>query len=181
MNTRRHQRSLANRAQAQLPLSWPSSPPGEIAPKKGKHMKHTRIHPALLAMNAAMLLMAMVTPIAHAASLSLTGEQEVPAVITSGNGSGELTVTRDGTISGSINTHGVTGTMAHIHQGAKGINGPVVITLVKGNGGMWTVPPTSRLTADLLASYRAGGLYVNVHSEAHPGGEIRTQLMPDLH
>jgi hypothetical protein len=145
------------------------------------HMTHTPIHHVQRALCASIVMWCMVTPNANAASLSLTGEQEVPAVITSGNGTGELTVAKDGTISGSLTTHGVIGTMAHIHQGAKGVNGPVVITLVKGDGGVWTVPPASRLTADLLASYRAGGLYVNVHSEANPGGEIRTQLMPDSH
>ncbi len=144
-------------------------------------MKHTQIHRTRQILSAAMLLLGMASHVAHAATLNLTGEQEVPPVITSSNGTGEMKVAMDGTITGSVTTHGVTGTMAHIHQGAKGVNGPVVITLVKGDGGVWTVPPTTKLTADLLARYRAGGLYVNVHSEANPGGEIRTQLMPDSH
>ena len=122
------------------------------------------------------LLIAMTAHAASAASLTLTGEQEVPPVITSGNGSGELLVSADGIVSGSINTHGVVGTMAHIHQGAKGINGPVIMTLTRGEGNTWTVPPLSKLTPYQLMTYREGGLYVNVHSQANKGGEIRAQL-----
>ncbi len=140
-------------------------------------MTHTPHHSLRHAMGAFLLLTGMGS--VHAASLSLTGEQEVPPVITSGNGTGELKVASDGSISGSIATHGVQGTMAHIHQGAKGANGPVIITLLRGEGDVWAVPPLSKLTADLLARYRAGGLYVNVHSDANPGGEIRTQLVPE--
>jgi len=122
------------------------------------------------------VLMGVAAQTASAASLTLTGEQEVPPVITSGNATGELNVAADGSISGSIATHGVTGTMAHIHKGAIGTNGPVIISLTRGEGGVWLVPPASRLTTDQLASYRAGELYVNVHTDANKSGEIRTQL-----
>jgi CHRD domain len=111
-----------------------------------------------------------------AAALKLTGEQEVPPVITSGNGTGEFTVAADGAISGNIATHGVQGTTAHIHAGAIGVNGPVIITLTRGDGGVWKVPPGARLTTEQLALYRSGGLYVNVHTDGHKGGEIRAQL-----
>ena len=122
------------------------------------------------------LLLGITARAADAASLTLTGEQEVPPVITSGNGSGELLVSMDGNVSGSIATHGVVGTMAQIHQGAKGINGPVIITLTRGEANVWTVPPLTRLTPYQLMTYRDGGLYVNVHTDANKDGEIRAQL-----
>lgn len=137
---------------------------------------HTPNCATRLALGLLTALLVMAGQSAGAASLRLTGEQEVPPVITSGNGTGEFTVAQDGTISGSITTHGVPGTMAHIHQGAIGTNGPVIITLNRGEGGVWTVPPGSKLTAEQLSLYRTGALYVNVHTDANKGGEIRTQL-----
>lgn len=141
------------------------------------HHLHTRPHflqRTLLACLVAGLCLSAQPVLA--ASLSLTGEQEVPPVTTSANGTGEFTVAADGAISGSIATHGAQGTMAHIHTGARGANGPVIITLTRGDGGVWKVPPGAKLTADQLSLFRSGGLYVNVHTEANKGGEIRAQL-----
>jgi len=40
------------------------------------------------------------------------------------------------------------------------------------------VPDGSKLTPDQMKEFKAGDLYVNVHSDAHPAGEIRGQLKP---
>lgn len=141
-------------------------------------MKTSRHHTVRHVINAVVMLTSMAWQSASAATLTLTGEQEVPPVITSGRGTGEFTVAADGTISGSITTKGVPGTKAHIHQGSVGVNGPVIITLIQGEGGVWQVPPATRLTAEQMALYRAGGLYVNVHTETNKNGEVRAQLVP---
>jgi CHRD domain-containing protein len=116
-------------------------------------------------------------PGSGAMKVSLTGAQEVPAVGTSAKGSGSFRVAEDGTITGSVKTEGVQGTMAHIHRGAKGQNGPVIIPLTK-NGDTYSVPEGKKLTDAQIADLKAGNLYVNVHSNAHKGGEIRAQLQP---
>ena len=81
-------------------------------------------------------------------------------------------------MSGSVTTTGMTGIMAHIHVAAPGVNGPVIIPLAKTADNVWSVPPGAKLTPEQMAAYQAGNLYVNVHTEAHKGGEIRAQLSP---
>ena len=116
-------------------------------------------------------------PGSGASSVKLTGAEEVPPASVSGSGSGTIRVNSDGTVSGSVTTSGVQGTMAHIHQGAKGQNGPVIIPLTK-NGDTYNVPAGAKLTDAQMKAYKEGGLYVNVHTAAHKGGEVRGQLTP---
>jgi hypothetical protein len=116
--------------------------------------------------------------LAAAAELKLSGDNEVPPVKTMASGSGAITVANDGAVSGSVKTTGVEGTMAHIHVGAAGSNGPVIIPLTKSADGAWSVPAGAKLSDEQVKSYKAGALYVNVHSDANKGGEIRAQLVP---
>jgi hypothetical protein len=116
------------------------------------------------------------TALADEIKINLRGDQEVPPVSTMAAGSGVLTIGKDMSVGGKIATTGVAGTMAHIHVGKAGSNGPVAVTLTKSGESDWTVPPGARLTESQYQAYRAGELYVNVHSEAHKGGEIRGQL-----
>ena len=110
--------------------------------------------------------------------VNLVGSEETPAVKTSAQGSGSIIVNKDRTVSGMVMTTGLAGTMAHIHLGAEGKKGPPIITLVKSGDGSWAVPSGSILTEDQYASYKAGNLYVNVHSVENKDGEIRGQLKP---
>jgi hypothetical protein len=110
--------------------------------------------------------------------LKLTGAEESPPVTTSASGIGTITIAADNSVSGTIKTTGIDGTMAHIHVGAPGQSGPPIITLNKGADGAWSVPPGSKLTDEQYASFKAGNLYVNVHSAEHKPGEIRAQLKP---
>jgi hypothetical protein len=110
--------------------------------------------------------------------LNLTGAEETPPVTTSASGTGTITIAADKSVTGTVKTAGIEGTVAHIHVGAPGQSGPPIITLTKGADGQWSVPAGSRLTEDQYASFKAGNLYVNVHSAEHKAGEIRGQMKP---
>lgn len=107
----------------------------------------------------------------------LSGDQEVPPVATAAKGSGTISVKDDMGVAGSFETTGMDGIMGHIHHGAAGKNGQPIITLSK-SGNMWTVPAGSRLTGEQYRAFKAGELYVNIHSATHKGGEVRGQIKP---
>jgi len=56
--------------------------------------------------------------------LSLTGAEETPPVTTSASGTGTITIAADKSVSGTVKTAGIEGTVAHIHVGAPGQSGP---------------------------------------------------------
>jgi len=111
-------------------------------------------------------------------AVKLSGDQEVPAVSTTATGTGTIVIKPDKSVSGVIKTKGIAGTMAHVHLGEPGKNGPPIITFDKTADDTWSVPKGAMLTDDQYDSFKKGNLYVNVHSDAHKGGEIRTQLKP---
>ena len=115
--------------------------------------------------------------------VTLTGDQEVPPVKTAGRGTGTFVIAADKSISGSITTTGVDGSVAHIHDSTTGQmcgakNGPVIVPLTKGPNDTWSVAPGAKLTDAQYASYQAGNLYVNVHTATNKGGEICAKLVP---
>jgi hypothetical protein len=110
-------------------------------------------------------------------NVTLSGGEEVPPVSTAARGSGSFTIGDDGAVSGSVTTTGVQGTMAHIHMAAKGQNGGVIVPLTK-SGDTYTAPAGAKLNEAQMAAFKAGNLYVNVHSAANKGGEVRGQLNP---
>jgi hypothetical protein len=116
-------------------------------------------------------------PGSGAVSVKLTGAEEVPPVKTSATGSGSFRLAEDGTLTGSVTTKDVAGTAAHIHLGAKGKNGPVIVPLAK-NGDTYSVPAGRKLTEAQVKAFKQGELYVNVHSARHKGGEVRAQIVP---
>lgn len=108
---------------------------------------------------------------------SLEGGQEVPANATTAKGTATFSVNpTTKVLTGSVTTSGLDGTASHIHDGARGVAGPVVIPLQGGTGGVWTVPANTVLTDAQYASLQANNYYVNVHSSAFPGGEVRGQI-----
>jgi hypothetical protein len=109
--------------------------------------------------------------------VSLTGAQENPPVTTAAVGNGFIMVDEStGAVSGTITTFGVTGTVAHIHEGAVGVNAPPIVELTQVQPGSWVVPDGAALTPAQVQSFKSGNLYVNVHSAANPNGEIRAQI-----
>ncbi|HTZ68346.1 MAG TPA: CHRD domain-containing protein [Roseiarcus sp.] len=124
---------------------------------------------------------------ANAASQSfkvpLTGAQSVPPVETSGAGTANLTydpTTR--VVSWDISYSGLSSpvTMAHFHGPAKeGKNAPVLIWLTtKGTPPTNPIKGSATLTPEQAEQFSAGEWYVNVHTESHPAGEIRGQVIP---
>jgi CHRD domain len=134
--------------------------------------------PRICALVAAVFIVNSGSVFAKDVKVSLTGSEETPPVTTSASANGTISIKADKTVSGSIKTSGIDGTMAHIHVGAPGASGPPIITLEKTADGVWSIPAGANLTDEQYASFKAGNLYVNVHSAEHKPGEIRAQLKP---
>ena len=122
-----------------------------------------RIRSLVLA-SAATLFIALGWTIGMAASaqglkVNLSGDQQVPPLSTSASGNGTITVSPDKSVSGSITVSGMDATAAHIHEGAAGKTGPVIIPLSKGSDDTWSVPAGAKLTDAQYKSYLAGDLY----------------------
>jgi len=109
---------------------------------------------------------------------SLGAAQEVPAqVVKDTKAHGTFKGTLNGTtLTWTLTFAGLTGpaTAAHIHMGAKGASGNVVVPLcapckspAKG---------TAKVTGSLKSAFAKHDLYVNVHTAKNPNGEIRGQL-----
>jgi len=113
-----------------------------------------------------------------AVNVTLSGAEEVPPVTTSAHGSGSFTVGEDKSVSGSITVMGLSPFAAHIHTGARGTNGPVAVGLEKRGDAGWAVPAGAKFTDAQYEAFKAGNTYVNVHTPANKGGEIRGQLRP---
>lgn len=110
----------------------------------------------------------------HAA---LDGAQEVPAVSTSAIGLGTFAVSKSGEeMLVEVVVDGLSGpiTGAHLHNAPAGSNGGVVIDLTPGisdNRISINVDPST-----ILGALDSNAIYINIHTAANPGGEIRGQL-----
>lgn len=118
---------------------------------------------------------------------ALDGAQEVPPVATTASGTGVVVFSADdATIWYRVDYSGLSGApaAAHIHLGAVGANGgvlfPLSATATPMLGALTSADftPTGSVTdyAGAVAAIKSGGTYINVHTSANPGGEIRGQL-----
>ncbi|GAB3824563.1 CHRD domain-containing protein [Hymenobacter jeollabukensis] len=110
---------------------------------------------------------------------ALTGDQEVPAVTTSGTGLGTFNLSQDQTkLKFKVVVSGLSSaiTNSHFHTGAIGVSGPVIVgteSFRTGNVIEGEITPT----AAFLTALAAGQIYFNVHTANNPGGEIRGQVL----
>jgi hypothetical protein len=112
----------------------------------------------------------------------LSPAEEVPGPgVKDGVGAALVSIAGPKICSDLKSTMGEKPTKAHIHQGAKGAAGPVVVDLVPeftpGEAGYQSktcVDSTDDLTAQLISN--PSGFYVNIHSDGHPDGAMRGQL-----
>jgi hypothetical protein len=112
--------------------------------------------------------------------VSMDGAQEVPPVVNNAYGVGVFNLSKDlSKIRFNVVTQGLSGSItgAHLHYGAAGAAGPVAVdftTNVNGNIISGTISAPSQ---DLIDSMMLSKVYLNVHTAANPGGEIRGQLL----
>ena len=119
---------------------------------------------------------------AAALRAALTGTEEVPGPgANPGVGAALVEVSATRVCSQLNATMGEKPTKAHIHQGAKGASGPVVVDLkpsfTPGESAFTSkgcVDAPAEVTAAIIAD--PGGHYLNIHSDAHPDGAVRGQL-----
>ncbi len=112
-------------------------------------------------------------------SALLGGAQEVPANTSKAVAYGTVVLDPAAkTIRAVLVTNGIAGTAAHIHKELPGVSGSIIFPLT-GGPTVWTLAATS-ITDAQIADLKAGAYYLNVHSTAAPGGEIRGQLTQQL-
>jgi hypothetical protein len=126
-----------------------------------------------------------------------TGDEEVPAVDTKAQGQAKFLIVDDGSEALSfklIVANIMDVTMAHLHMGAIGENGPVVAFLFRDsnnrdghrfNGALvegfimaedLVGPLSGNPLSELIREMEEGNIYVNVHTVDYPSGEIRGQI-----
>jgi CHRD domain len=125
---------------------------------------------------------------------TLNGRDEVPSVDTTAGAVADFTLNSDGTLAFRMRATGhiENATQAHIHLGARTQNGPVVAFLLPFNAAgtdfeagdliaegtlddddVITRPGFDGTVATLVSRIRQNRTYVNLHTVAFPGGEIR--------
>jgi hypothetical protein len=141
-------------------------------------MRHLR--PLILGIIALVMVSAGAQAATRVFKATLNGASEVPPTTSTATGSATVRLdTVNRTASWVVTYSGLSGpAMAgHIHGPAgPGKNAPVVVPL-SGNLAS-PIRGSKTLTPAQVASLEAGDYYINIHTAAHPPGEIRGQLMP---
>lgn len=117
-------------------------------------------------------------PVITSVTLPVTAKQQFPQVSSENVATANIDYNvDDSTLSGSIQLNGVVASAAHIHSGFAGENGDVVVAFEAGDSADILVLPETALDEAMLEVLLDGGLYINIHTDAFPGGEMRAQLI----
>jgi len=168
-------------------------------------MKKLKILPVVLIAVTALFITSVASAASQDFTARLSGEHEVPPRVTDATGVATFQLSEDGTaLSYSVSVSNIENVFAaHIHCGAKRVNGPVGVTLFMGTPGGGPISGTlakGTITAPdpgngcgwadlaaVVAAMNSGNAYVNVHTNDgvaptntgpgdFPGGEIRGQI-----
>ena len=157
-------------------------------------MKKASLYLLALALLALVPALGAAAEKSHTYKAALSGKAVVAPITTTAKGTAEFETTMDGkelqyklTVDDIENV-----TATHIHLGKKGKNGPPVAGLFagpkkegkfSGTLGEGTItdtdlvgPMAGKTIKDLIKTLRSGELYVNVHTDKHPDGELRGQI-----
>jgi hypothetical protein len=114
-----------------------------------------------------------------AMDVPMTGNNENPPVTTTATGLALLRLTSDKTLYYKINIDNLEAgdaiTAAHIHSGATGTNGPVIVPLATGAADIGQAKSTT-MTDPVYNQVKNDPVYVNAHSVNHGAGIIRGQI-----
>ena len=117
-------------------------------------------------------------PTSTALTARLAGASEVPAVMSDATGTVEATLTpTSNVLTWKITYSGLSGaaTAAHFHGPAMAGQNAGVVVPITGNLAS-PIVGSAVLTASQAADLTAGKWYVNLHTAANPGGEVRGQV-----
>jgi hypothetical protein len=117
--------------------------------------------------------------VTFAASVALSGANEVPSVTTTATGMALLRVTTDNKLYSKVTVTNLESadalSAAHIHTGAAGVNGGVLLGICESAADFGVTKIFSPSTA-IINSIKNDALYVNVHSTMRPSGVVRGQI-----
>lgn len=121
-------------------------------------------------------------------SYQVCAEQHDPEATDEGKGSGIVSIDRwSNNAHYMVTTTGLTGaiTSAHFHEGAQGSSGGVLFNLsanfaTNGNSAFGYLTDSDGFDELSSSSIKAGDVYLNVHTVANGGGEIRGQVVRSL-
>ena len=116
----------------------------------------------------------------HTQEVTLSGANEVPPIASPMSGTATVTINPDRTVSVKVTVSGMAATASHIHEGGAGTIGKVIVPFTKTGDNTFASAEGAKLTEEQYAAYKAGNLYVNVHSAAHPVGEIRSPQLKGI-
>jgi len=129
-------------------------------------MNHPRIATCSGLLAIVLLAGCSMTPMMPAASpmvARLSGDNEVPSVPTSGSGTAEVSFDRQSKVLSWTITY-------------SGLTGPATVVVPLTGSLASPITGSATLTEPQAADLMAGKWYFNVHTAAHPGGEIRGQV-----